>query len=414
MIELGTMSVRDQDSVCEARGKILGLAKAFRCDDVLATRAATAVSEAARRCLGSGAGLSIRVEVVGGEDRATHLRLVFDRAGVPIELEPLRLFFDRVTGTGANGSAAAEFSLPADGCRIDRRLIQRERERIARKSRNELMDELRDKNRQLADYNESLEATVARRTAELRDLNGRLQSELDAGAAYVRALIPPPLDGAVRVDWRYVPSSNLGGDTIGYHWLDDDHLALYLIDVTGHGLDSALLAVTVTNVIRTGSLPGADMKRPDDVLAALNDAFQSDQHGMKFFTIWYGVYQPSARRLAWSGGGHHPAVLLHGDGPETALLESPGPMMGIATGMAFDACHRGVPPSSRLLIFSDGVFEILRNSRLIWSLDEANAFLMRRPWSDHALMDDLLNHVRTLNGSTQLDDDFSIIEARFD
>ena len=35
------------------------------------------------------------------------------------------------------------------------------------------------------------------------------------------------------------------------------------------------------------------MKRPDEVLAALNDAFQSDQHGMKFFTIWYGVYQPS-------------------------------------------------------------------------------------------------------------------------
>ena len=73
----------------------------------------------------------------------------------------------------------------------------------------------------------------------------------------MRALIPAPWAGPVAIDWRYVPSSNLGGDTIGYHWLDDDHLALYLIDVTGHGLDSALLAVTVTNVIRTRSLAGA-------------------------------------------------------------------------------------------------------------------------------------------------------------
>jgi serine phosphatase RsbU (regulator of sigma subunit) len=37
----------------------------------------------------------------------------------------------------------------------------------------------------------------------------------------------------VAVDWRYIPASTLGGDTIGYHWIDDDHLALYLIDVTG-------------------------------------------------------------------------------------------------------------------------------------------------------------------------------------
>jgi sigma-B regulation protein RsbU (phosphoserine phosphatase) len=65
----------------------------------------------------------------------------------------------------------------------------------------------------------------------------------------------------------------------------NDHLALYLIDVTGHGLDSALLSVTVTNVIRAGALPGTDMKRPDQVLAKLNEAFQGQQHGNKYFTI---------------------------------------------------------------------------------------------------------------------------------
>jgi serine phosphatase RsbU (regulator of sigma subunit) len=39
-----------------------------------------------------------------------------------------------------------------------------------------------------------------------------------------------------------------------------------LIDVTGHGLDSALLSVTLTNIIRTGALSGVDMKHPDQVL----------------------------------------------------------------------------------------------------------------------------------------------------
>ena len=81
------------------------------------------------------------------------------------------------------------------------------------------------------------------------------------------------MDGLVSVDWRYLPASTPAGDTIGYHWGDEDHFTLYLVDVTGHGLDAALLSVTVANVIRAGALLGADMNRPDQVLAKLNDAF---------------------------------------------------------------------------------------------------------------------------------------------
>ena len=93
---------------------------------------------------------------------------------------------------------------------------------------------------------------------------------------------------------------------IGYHWVDSDHLAFYLIDVTGHGLDSALLSVTLTNIIRTGALSGAEMKQPAQVLAQLNEAFRGQEHGNKYFTIWYGVYQSTSRTLTWAGGGHHP------------------------------------------------------------------------------------------------------------
>jgi serine phosphatase RsbU (regulator of sigma subunit) len=60
----------------------------------------------------------------------------------------------------------------------------------------------------------------------------RMRADFAAGIKYVRDCIPAPIDGLVSVDWRYIPASTLGGDTIGYHWVDDDHLALYLIDVT--------------------------------------------------------------------------------------------------------------------------------------------------------------------------------------
>jgi hypothetical protein len=220
MIELGSMSLRDYDSVAEARKKILGLVQALGGTEVLATRAATAVSEVARKCLYNCDETVIRA-ALSSDDGHTSLHLRILAGGPAVDVAPLRLCFDRVASLpqGASDSAVtAELNLPAaKGVRIDQDLIDRERARIARKSRAELMDELQVKNRQLEEYNETLEATVATRTAELRVANTQMQHDLDAGAAYVRALIPEPIDRPLKIAWTYVPSSSLGGDTIGYH-----------------------------------------------------------------------------------------------------------------------------------------------------------------------------------------------------
>ncbi len=243
--------------------------------------------------------------------------------------------------------------------------------------------------------------------------NERMRDDFAAGAKYVLGCIPPPMDGPVSIDWRYVPSSNLGGDTIGYHWINDDHLALYLIDVTGHGLDSALLSVTIANVLRSGSLMGTDMRQPDQVLAKLNDAFPSARHGQKFFTAWYGVYKRSTGLLTWSGGGHHPSILLAPGARDPILLPSSGMMIGVMSGQEYPAESCEVAVGARLLIFSDGVFEIFRDGQTVWDMDACIEYMATRDSRGGALMDELLARVRTLHGSHELADDFSILEACF-
>ena len=258
-------------------------------------------------------------------------------------------------------------------------------------------------------------------TPDLRDAklllkilgNEHMRHDIAAGVKYVMGCIPPPMNGPVWIDWRYIPSSSLGGDAIGYHWLDGNHLALYLVDVTGHGLDSALLAVTITNVLRSGSLRGADMWRPDQVLAALNDAFPNEQHGDKFFTIWFGVYDRSSSALTWSGGGHHPSVLLTPGVNKPLLLASHGMMMGVTSGLEFPAETCQIAPGARVLIFSDGIFEIIRDGRVVWDLAACIEYLAAQSSRGGSLMDELLAQVRQLRGSNELEDDFSIVEACF-
>ncbi|WP_415715261.1 PP2C family protein-serine/threonine phosphatase [Maridesulfovibrio sp.] len=117
-----------------------------------------------------------------------------------------------------------------------------------------------------------------------------MRKELAVAADYVTSLLPDPLkEGDIQADWRFIPSTSLGGDSFGYHWLDDDHFAMYLLDVCDHGVGSALLSVSAMNVLRSQTLPDTDFLKPDMVLEALNDSFQMDQQNNLYFTMWYGV-----------------------------------------------------------------------------------------------------------------------------
>ncbi|MEQ8667552.1 MAG: fused response regulator/phosphatase [Pirellulales bacterium] len=241
-----------------------------------------------------------------------------------------------------------------------------------------------------------------------------LAEQMEAGAKYMLALLPEPVDSPVQVAWRYIPSADLGGDTFGYHWIDDDHFAIYLIDVTGHGLDSALLSVTIMNVLRSRTLANANFRNPAEVMGALNDTFRMEEYGDKLFTMWYGVYQRSTTMLSWSGGGHPDALLFEGNDTKPISLESQGPMMGMMDWPEFETGRHQVQSPARLYVYSDGVHEIQTTSGGEWTFQEYVDFLASIPPAPGGqVMDLLLAEVQKLGGSDQLVDDFSILEARF-
>ena len=111
-----------------------------------------------------------------------------------------------------------------------------------------------------------------RRTA-LQESQRQLAEEVNQATKYVESLLPKPLTGDVRIDWRFIPSTQLGGDSFGYHWLDANHFALFLLDVSGHGVGASLLSVSAMNVVTSRSLPNTDFHDPAQVLTALNAAF---------------------------------------------------------------------------------------------------------------------------------------------
>lgn len=247
---------------------------------------------------------------------------------------------------------------------------------------------------------------------QLEESQRQLAGELAQAARYVESLLPEKVAGEIRIDWRFVPSAHLGGDMFGYHWLDDDNLAIYLLDVSGHGVGSSLLAVSVANLLTSQSLPNTDCRDPGMVLARLNEIFPMEKQHGKYFTTWYGVFNRPKRLLTYSNAGHPPGLLHTGDSAASAELhelKSSGLASGMLEGIEYDSGTVELGPFARLMLYSDGAYEIALPSGAMWKLSEFVQYISGLP-REAPVAEILLGHVRELGQSDVLADDFSVLE----
>jgi serine phosphatase RsbU (regulator of sigma subunit)/anti-sigma regulatory factor (Ser/Thr protein kinase) len=287
------------------------------------------------------------------------------------------------------------------------------------KSFSTMVREIRLREERLSEWNANLEQTVKERTADLASamtkvekINAAMQAELAEAATYSRAVLPEKLTSPVSTDWVFISSSQLGGDSFGYHWLDDDTLSLYLLDVCGHGVGAALLSISVVNVLRISSLADTNFRDPANVLGNLNAAFPMEQHNDMYFTAWYGVYTRSTGTLRFACGGHPPAVLIAADG-SFQNLSAKGAVVGAFPKPTYETASVTVARGSRLYLFSDGTYEIDRPDSTMMTHEEFSLILRDSAESGCTKLEAIVNEVRRQQGKNDFADDFSLVEFRF-
>lgn len=239
-----------------------------------------------------------------------------------------------------------------------------------------------------------------------------IQEELDQASRYVVSLLPDPLQGEITTKWKFVPCTSLGGDSFGYHWINDQHFAMYLLDVCGHGTGAALLSISAMNVLRSQTLQ-VDFTDPAKVLESLNKTFPMEEQNNMFFTMWYGVYDRESSTLCYASGGHPPAVLHTGWGSSLVVeeLKTQGLVIGGMPDAPFSSATCTVEKGSRLYLFSDGVFELLKPNGEMMELAEFVALLAEKAGKDD--LEQLYQFAKKLSGNGPLADDFSIVRIDF-
>ena len=250
----------------------------------------------------------------------------------------------------------------------------------------------------------------------------RLDAELAQAASYVTSLLPQPLSDKVKVDSRFFPSQQLGGDCFDFYWLDDDHLVLYLLDVSGHGLGAALPSVSMQQVLRSQSLPNTHFTDPKSVLSGLNQVFQMSEQNPRFFSIWYGVYCHSTRSLSYASAGHPPAILITPTGESQIEGQTKSQTIGqtgqLPIGMfpesEYTADQIEISPGSSLYLFSDGLYEIQQANGELWSHQElAQLLYQQHQSSGETSLSTLIETIRQMKQIGTFEDDCSIVKACF-
>jgi len=264
------------------------------------------------------------------------------------------------------------------------------------------------------------EEALKKSEAELRDLNEKkdrylsiINSDLEKASRYVNSLIPSEIDTqSLKISWKIVPSAHLGGDSFGYHWIDNEHLALYMLDVTGHGVGAALHSVSALNILKFETLSNTNFKIPHEVLKSLNLVFQMTDYHSLFITLWYIVYNKTTGELMVAGAGHPPLVIIASDG-QPIKISSKNMMIGVDEHAEFRSDHYRIKDQTDLYIYTDGTYEVQLPDGEMMKNDDLVDYLSKFRNKTENEIDHLYSYLVELNSGNGLDDDFTMMKVSF-
>ena len=184
----------------------------------------------------------------------------------------------------------------------------------------------------------------------------RIDEDLKAAAGIQESLLPqrlPDVDN-LEIAWRFIPSEMIGGDIFSVFGLDERHIGGYMLDVSGHGVPAALVAVSISQSLRP-SLPATEIVPPSEICKTLDGEFPFDRFGT-FFTMVYFVLDYREGVLTYANAGHPPMILMHRDG-SLELLDRGGTIIGLEVSEPFEEGRVDLQPGDRIFLYTDGIIE---------------------------------------------------------
>ena len=256
---------------------------------------------------------------------------------------------------------------------------------------------------------------------KLESANSQIKKDLEAAASIQRSFLPqtvPEVRG-LRFAWHFQPCEELAGDIFNLFPLTDRTLSIYSLDVSGHGVASALLSVTLNRILLPLTKESSTVRQYDGqskyqivspvrVVELLNQQFIMNPEEPQYFTLLYGLLDVETNLFSFVSAGHPGPLYVPSEAPPR-ILEAAGFPVGLFEDATWQESSLQLHPGDRLYLYSDGITEAMNQqeelfgqSRLIDVLVEGKNHSLEE--SVDLLMAEVQNFV-----STSISDDISIV-----
>lgn len=267
-----------------------------------------------------------------------------------------------------------------------------------------------------------LQLELEQTNARLAEANDRMSRDLQAAAKIQESFLPreaPDVPG-LEFAWAYHPCDELAGDGLNIISLGDGRIGLYVVDVSGHGVSSALLSVTLGRLLsppadpssilmhsRGGGAP-AEVTPPAKVAAHLNRLFPFDLATQQFSTLIYGLLDAAQARFRYTSAGH-PGPIHLPRGADPLLLNSEGFPIGVSE-EAYEERSIQLMAGDRLYLYSDGATEALNPAgELFGDANLLKAIARARTTPLRSSIDSIIDEITHWRGSQRQQDDISVL-----
>ncbi|WP_370260850.1 response regulator [Limnobacter sp.] len=235
-----------------------------------------------------------------------------------------------------------------------------------------------------------LQAEMARRTEELAHAHEVIAQDLRAVSSLQRSFLPEPsshLQG-LNYQWLSVPSKYVSGDHLHVFELLPKVYGFYLLDVSGHGIPAAVKSMQLVQmfadhsnssiVFEAVSPRGARVvSKPSKVVGRLNRLFQQTESDLSYFTMIYGVFDSNTRHVSLCQAGHPSPMLLRGK-TGVEVLGQGGYPVGLFEVDDFEDIELTLGPEDALVLYSDGVTEVMNAEGEIFGEDRLLQFVRKQ------------------------------------
>jgi sigma-B regulation protein RsbU (phosphoserine phosphatase) len=269
----------------------------------------------------------------------------------------------------------------------------------------------------LSATNEDLSAALA----ETRRLNAALDRDLEEARRLQHALVPERFRRLAQAEITLLlrPSGHIGGDLVGVLPSGPGEIGVYSIDVSGHGIASALIAARLASFLSSpvegqnvalAETDGAQrLRRPAEVAARLNRLVLRDMATDHYFTLVLAVLEAESGRLSLVQAGHpHPTVERAGGCIE--FLGDGGMPIGLFSTAEFPESETILRPGDRLVIGSDGITECTSpNGEQLGELGFSKILHRNRDLRGEAFFEAMVWDLSAHAGDTEIADDISAV-----